>query len=186
MATNNAAAPIPLKKGPGPQRDAPGGSGSRPSVFDRLYSQGSRPSGPQTGDRTGREAGGGELHRTSSAQEDAANGRPLSRRLSSRISSAVVAPADAGREEGDDPDHHNHNNSSEGIGAAGRKRLLSAVMVNGQARQLSGSLGDRGAAAASAEERPAKRPALAADARTKQRAARMFGTLVIGTLQKFQ
>jgi hypothetical protein len=58
-------------------------------------------------------------------------------------------------------------------------------MVNGQARQLSAPLADR-APREVTEERPAKRPTLQADDKTKRRAARMFGTLLVGTLQKFQ
>ena len=163
----------------------PSGSG-RPSVFDRLYSQGSRPAGAAASDphdRPGREPEH-DLHRSGSTAADDPS-RSLGRRLSSRISSAVVAPAGTGREQ---QDHEDGDNEQTEAAAGGRKRLLSAVMVNGQARQLSGSLEGRGAAAAAAaaEERPTKRPTLNADARTKQRAARMFGTLLVGTLQKFQ
>jgi len=91
----------------------------------------------------------------------------------------VVAPADTGREQSP-----SRGDAEQREPSAGRKRLLSAVMVNGQARQLSGSL-DR-VTGEVPEERPPKRPTLAADDKTKRRAARMFGTLLVGTLQKFQ
>jgi hypothetical protein len=42
------------------------------------------------------------------------------------------------------------------------------------------------AAAAAADEPPAKRPTIPVDDKSKRRAARMFGTLLVGTLQKFQ
>lgn len=150
-------------------------------MFDRLYSQGSR--GAAAADQHDRRDAGPP------ARGDA-NGS--SRRITSRISSAVVAPADrADRERSKERGEQQHADAdaaleradSAGAGA-GRKRLLSAVVVNGQARQLSSPPEKR--AASPPVERPAKRPALAADDKTKRRAARMFGTLLVGTLQKFQ
>jgi hypothetical protein len=138
-------------------------------VFDRLYSQGSRSSAGPPPDRPDRDAAA------------AADGRqPLGKRLSSRISGEVVVAADVGTEEAD--------RERADAAPAGRKRLLSAVVVNGRARQLSGSF-DRVEAEPApepVEERPLKRPTLAVDDKTKRRAARMFGTLLVGTLQKFQ
>jgi hypothetical protein len=155
-------------------------------VFDRLYAQGSR---EQDAERDAAAA----------HQQDEGPHRRLGSRISSRISSEVVGPAGADREqqqqhddEGRDRDRERdvHRERERPDAAAGRKRLLSAVMVNGQARQLSGSMdrlaGDAEAAAAAADEPPAKRPTIAVDDRAKRRAARMFGTLLVGTLQKFQ
>lgn len=173
----NRLGDVGMNGGPGP-RDPPTAP-SRPSVFDRLYSQGSRAAGSSAAvaDRDGAPALG--LHRSSSAADDGPGSRQLGRRLTSRISSAVVAPADTGREQSP-----SRGDAEQREPSAGRKRLLSAVMVNGQARQLSGSL-DR-VTGEVPEERPPKRPTLAADDKTKRRAARMFGTLLVGTLQKFQ
>lgn len=158
-----------LHAGAGPRDPAwPG----RPSVFDRLYSQGSRGSAGPSSDRPDRDV--------AAAAADGGSGRqPLGKRLSSRISGEVVVPTDAVTEEAD--------RERSDAAPAGRKRLLSAVVVNGQARQLSGSF-DREEAepAPEPEERPLKRPTLAVDDKTKRRAARMFGTLLVGTLQKFQ
>lgn len=160
-----------LHAGAGP-RD-PAGPG-RPSVFDRLYSQGSHGSAGPSSYRPDRNA------TAAAAAADGGSGRqPLGKRLSSRISGEVVVPTEAGTEEAD--------RERSDAAPAGRKRLLSAVVVNGQARQLSGSF-DRVEAepAPEPEERPLKRPTLAVDDKTKRRAARMFGTLLVGTLQKFQ
>lgn len=150
-------------------------------MFDRLYSQGSRGSDRDRPERSGRDAAG-----------DDGSSRQLGGRLSSRISSEVVgsvvqANQHDRREQQDDADMDADRERRDAT--AGRKRLLSAVMINGQARQLSGSadrLAAEPAAAAAADEPPRKRPTLAVDDKTKRRAARMFGTLLVGTLQKFQ
>jgi hypothetical protein len=164
--------------GPGP-RDPPAG---RPSVFDRLYSQGSRSSAPERDShRHGRDRDG-DRHQAEDLDHPDSS-RQLSKRLGSRISSEVVGPANGGREQHDADADVDRDRPDAPVG---RKRLLSAVVVNGQARQLSGPLDDRVSAEPVPEERPQKRPTLAADDKTKRRAARMFGTLLVGTLQKFQ
>lgn len=169
----------------GPRPRDPSASG-RPSVFERLYSQGSRGSGPAA-DRDSHRSRDWDRDRSDreAAADDDHSGRHIGKRLSSRISSEVVGPA---HDSGDDyetvPDGADRERAE---APSGRKRLLSAVMVNGQARQLSAvESDDRASAEPAAEERPLKRPTLAADDKTKRRAARMFGTLLVGTLQKFQ
>lgn len=168
-----------MSSGPGPREPSAAG---RPSVFDRLYSQGSRSAAPERDShRQDRDRDSDRHHAEDLDHPDSS--RQPGKRLSSRISSEVVGPANGGREQHHDADADADRERSDA--PVGRKRLLSAVMVNGQARQLSGSL-DRVSVEPVPEERPQKRPTLAADDKTKRRAARMFGTLLVGTLQKFQ
>jgi hypothetical protein len=80
---------------------------------------------------------------------------------------------------------HDEADQHQQLPGGSRKRLLSAVLINGQARSLSASLDDAAVAEAVApSEPPPKRPAVPVDEGTKKRTRRLFGALLQGTLKK--
>lgn len=190
-ASNIASMAAGSRGGPGQQRDGPPG---RTSVFDRLYNN--RASGGDS-ERSGADRattvrnGPGvsrssrdapQLHMQGSRGDAEAEAAPNSTRQSvhSRLASRVVAPNGPAAGTSSSP-HDEHDKEQEPAAAgAGRKRLLSAVMVNGEARTVSNSVDNESAE----PEPPAKRPTLQTDARSKRRAQLMLGRMLVGTLQK--
>lgn len=120
---------------------------------------------------------------------------PIHSRLSSRVvapdgsaAGGSSAPRDLHQHDRQKEQHHDTEHAGEGLqhqqataaAITGRKRILSAVMINGEARTVS--------SAADKEdlppEPPPKRPTLQTDARSKRRAQLMLGRMLVGTLQK--
>lgn len=196
----------------GPRDGAPAaadGPGSRATVFDRLYGRGG---GPRSADRarewdrdkepphrsnsaggSGREDRDTHTDSQAAAVDPSSSRLPIASRLSSRVVSddtenrheqrnGILARANSGsREDAKQPEG---SEQPAAAAAPSRKRLLSAVVVNGEARTISASLDDPAAAAPAAEEPPAKRPAVQLDDRSKRRARRLLGVALQGTLKK--
>lgn len=157
-------------------------------MFERLYNNRMSASDNERGasDKSGlgitKSRDDPQLHRHSSRNDEQAEAAPNSRRqpVHSRLASRVVAPnGPAANAAGNLQDHQDKEANSASAGA-GRKRLLSAVMINGEARTISSNLGTDSAEL----EPPAKRPTLQTDDRSKRRAQLMLGRMLVGTLQK--